>query len=76
MRDTQESLRYLMKALYVTVGNKRYLHDLDELLKAKLVDLEPRDNETLLMLARDIADLTSGSSSSSSSSSSSPKKYW
>lgn len=70
MRDTQESLRYLMKALYATVGNKRYLHDFDELLKAKLVDLEPRDNETLLMLARDISDLTSESSSSS------PKKYW
>lgn len=55
-QETQESVRYLMRALYATIGNKRYLNDLEELL-ARLGTVSGEEEQTLLMLARDIRDI-------------------
>jgi hypothetical protein len=51
------AVRYLMQALHSTLGNKRYLHDLEILLKEKLKDIAPQDEQTILYLAHDIADI-------------------
>jgi len=48
-----EGYRILIRTLYQTVGNKRYLNDLENLL-ARLGDLSPEEDETLLMLAHDL----------------------
>ena len=54
-------LRYidynLIQALHSTIGNKRYLHDLEKLLEEKLKDLDSNDEQTLLYLAHDISDI-------------------
>lgn len=48
-----EGYRIFIRALYQLVGNKRYLNDLENLL-TRLGDLSPEEDETLLMLARDL----------------------
>jgi len=53
-----DGIRYLMQALYQMLGNKRYLHDLETLLKDKLGDLKPEENETLMFLTRDLKQYT------------------
>lgn len=52
-----KGIQYLMRVLFSTLGNKRYLHDLEILLKDKLADLSGKDEETLLLLCRDIQEL-------------------
>jgi len=51
---SREGIRYLMQTLYQILGNKKYLHDFEKLLKDKLGDLSPEDNETLMYLVRDL----------------------
>ncbi len=46
-----------MRALFQTLGNKRYLHDLEKLLNDRLTELTPFEDETLAMLGRDLLDL-------------------
>ena len=57
-----ETIRHLMQALYSMLGNKRYLHDLEELLKDKLGDLTPEEDHTLVYLMRDLNDFQHGTS--------------
>lgn len=52
----RDGLRYLMQALYTTIGNKVYLRDLEELLEDRLQGISAKDEETLLYLARDISN--------------------
>jgi hypothetical protein len=49
--------RYLIQALYSAFGNKGYIRELQKLLEEKLKDIEPKDEELLLYLARDITEL-------------------
>jgi len=56
-----ESIRYLMRALYSTLGNKRYLHDFETLLNEKLADIAPNEDQILLYLARDISGIETAS---------------
>ena len=51
-----ESVRYLMRALYATLGNKRYLNDIEELFD-KLTEVSPEEEQALLLLARGIRDI-------------------
>jgi hypothetical protein len=48
-------IQVLMRSLYRLLGNKVYLLDFNVLLKDKLKDLSPKDKETILYLARDLA---------------------
>lgn len=50
-----ESVRHLMRALYATLGNKRYLNDIENLLD-KLSDVSPEEEHALLLLANAIRD--------------------
>jgi hypothetical protein len=47
-----DGVQHLMQVLYRTVGNKRYLHDLEVLLKK--LELTGHDEQTLHFLARDL----------------------
>jgi uncharacterized protein YjiS (DUF1127 family) len=49
------AVRYLMRAIRSTIGNKRYLRDLEILLEEKLKDIAPQDEQTLFYLAHDIS---------------------
>lgn len=48
-----DALPALIRALYQKVGNKRYMHDLEDLLK-RLEPLSAFENETLWYLIRDL----------------------
>jgi hypothetical protein len=65
------AVRYLMQALYSTLGSKRYLHDLEILLKEKLKDIEPQDEQTILYLAHDISDIPGSAKRQAEK-----KKFW
>lgn len=46
-------IQNLIRALYETVGNKRYMHSIEEMLK-KLPDLTPAEREAIRYLASDL----------------------
>jgi len=50
---SSDAVPALIRALAQTIGNKRYLHDLEDLLK-KLEPLSSFENETLWYLIRDL----------------------
>ena len=49
----------LVKALYVTLGNKVFMRDIEKLLEEKLVDLTPAQENDLGHLSRAIRQLGS-----------------
>lgn len=51
------AIHQLMRSLYQSIGNKRYLHDL-EIFLSKL-ELSPEEAQTLCYLSRDIENLKS-----------------
>lgn len=57
-----DGLKFLMQVLYRALGNKRYLHDLEVLLKERLAGISANDQDTLFRLARDIEDACDSSS--------------
>ena len=52
-----DAIRFLMKTLFVTLGNKHYLYDLEKILEKKLTELSYPESETLMYLARDVSHL-------------------
>ena len=52
----QSNVQNLIRALYETVGNKRYMHDIEELLK-KLPELTPNEQAAIRFLASDLRQL-------------------
>lgn len=51
--SSSDAVPALIRALAQTLGNKRYLHDLEDLLK-RLEPLSSYENETLWYLIRDL----------------------
>lgn len=47
----------LIRTLYQTIGNKRYMHSIEILLQEKLKDLTPEQKEALRFLASDLTQL-------------------
>lgn len=48
----------LIRALYQAVGNKRYMHSIDKLLREKLAEqIAPAEREALRYLAMDLRHL-------------------
>lgn len=47
-------LRLLIRALYQKLGNKRYLHDLENLFTEKLTNLTGGEKQTIMYLVRDL----------------------
>ena len=48
-------MKELMKTLYVLLGNKRYLHDLEKILEK--LDLTPAERQTMEHLRNDLRNL-------------------
>ena len=56
---TNASVQTLIRSLYSVLGNKRYLHDLEDLLNEKFAELTSFEDETIMYLARDLKRLKS-----------------
>lgn len=52
-----DTVRNLMQALYMAIGNKRYMHDIEKLFES--VDLTPEQQQALRYLAQDLRRLES-----------------
>lgn len=50
---TQE-VKYLMSALYQLLGNKRYLHDFEQILTTRFDNLDGDEKQTIMYLVRDL----------------------
>ena len=50
----QFEIQNLIRALYETVGNKRYMHSIEEMLKKLPADLTPPEREAIRSLASDL----------------------
>jgi len=52
---SSDAVRALMSSLYQAVGNKRYLHDLEQFLNG--LEITPEVKQTLMYLSHDLNDL-------------------
>jgi hypothetical protein len=52
VQGRSDTISSLIRALAQAVGNKRYLHDLEDLLNK--LELTPHDEETIWYLIRDL----------------------
>jgi len=49
-----QETKLLMSALYRLLGNKRYLHDFEQMLASKMGDLNGFEKQTIMYLVRDL----------------------
>ena len=56
VKAQQDGIKYFIDALQSALGNKRYLQDLEVLL-GRLGELSPDEDETLLLLSKDLTYL-------------------
>ena len=54
--NMNEGLEQCLRRLFVLVGHKRYFNEIEEVLR-RIGDLSPAEDESFLMLARNLRDV-------------------
>ena len=49
-----QETKYLMSALYQLLGNKRYLHDFEQMLTTRFDNMNGFEKQTVMYLVRDL----------------------
>ena len=50
----ESEVKLLMRALYLLLGNKRYLHDFAKIVESKFSELDGFEKQTIMYLVRDL----------------------